>query len=104
MIDEARNLADWVIVDSPPLNEVVDALPLTRLADDVLIVVRLGTTRLDKLSQLGELLVENDVRPTGFAVVGTPRPSRGEYHYYAGAQPEGADAENVRQPTPRRGT
>ena len=103
MIDEARGLADWVIVDSPPLNEVVDALPLTRLADDVLIVVRLGTTRLDKLSQLGELLVENDVRPTGFAVVGTPRPSRGEYHYYAGVSSETSEAEGASRQPARRG-
>ena len=83
MIEEARRLADYVIVDSPPLNEVVDALPLARHVDDVLIVVRLGATRLDKLSQLAELLAENGIRPSGFAVVGTPRPSRGEYHYYA---------------------
>lgn len=86
MISDATAMADYVIIDSPPLNEVVDALPLARLADDVLIVVRLGTTRLDKLNQLSELLAENGVRPAGFAVIGTPRPSRGEYHYYAGAE------------------
>ena len=28
MIEEARHLADYVIIDSPPLTEVVDALPL----------------------------------------------------------------------------
>lgn len=91
MIDDARRLADYVIVDSPPLNEVVDALPLARRADDVLLVVRLGTTRLDKLGQLAELLAENSIHPVGFAVIGTPRPSRGEYHYYAGVHdsPEG---------------
>ncbi len=83
MIEDARRMADFVIVASPPLNEVVDALPLARLADDVLIVVRLGTTRLDKLAVLGELLAENGVRPAGFAVVGIPRPGRGQYHYYA---------------------
>jgi tyrosine-protein kinase len=83
MLEEARRLADYVIIDSPPLNEVVDALPLARQADDVLIVVRLGQTRLDKLQVLGELLAENGVRPTGFALVGTARPSRSEYHYYA---------------------
>jgi capsular exopolysaccharide synthesis family protein len=33
MIETARELADYVIVDSPPLNEVVDALPLARLAE-----------------------------------------------------------------------
>ncbi len=86
MIEDAKALADYVIIDSPPLNEVVDALPLARRADEVLIVVRLGTTRLDKLGQLAELLAESGVRPAGFAVVGTPRPSRGEYHYYAGAE------------------
>jgi tyrosine-protein kinase len=82
MIDEARQTADYVIVDSPPLNEVVDALPLAQLADSVLIVAKLGKTRLDKLTQLGELLAENGIRPAGFAVVGVPRPRRSEYQYY----------------------
>lgn len=82
MIETARAMADYVIIDSPPLNEVVDALPLARLSDDVLIVVRLNTTRLDKLNQLGELLAENGVRPVGFAVIGTARPKRGAYHYH----------------------
>lgn len=88
MIEDARQLADYVIIDSPPLNEVVDALPLARNSDDVLIVVRLGRTRLDKIAQLGELLAENGVRPVGFTVVGVPRPSRADYHYYQGAPPK----------------
>ncbi|HWB69310.1 MAG TPA: AAA family ATPase [Solirubrobacterales bacterium] len=83
LIHDARQMADYVVIDSPPLNEVVDALPLARYADDVLIVVRLGATRLQKLAQLGELLAENGIRPTGFVVVGTPKPSRSEYHYHA---------------------
>jgi capsular exopolysaccharide synthesis family protein len=86
MIDDARSLADYVIVDSPPLNEVVDALPLARKADDTLIVVRLGKTRLDRIAQLGELLAENGIRPVGFAVVGVPRPNRSDYHYYMGGE------------------
>lgn len=86
MIARARQLADVVIIDSPPLNEVVDALPLAQLADDVLLVVRLGVTRLDRLARLGELLAENSIVPAGFAVVGTPRPKRSEYHYYVGNQ------------------
>jgi capsular exopolysaccharide synthesis family protein len=97
MIGEARQLADYVIVDSPPLNEVVDALPLAKQADAVLIVVRLGATRLDKLRQLGELLAENGVRPVGFAIVGTARPKRREYHYYAEAPAGLAESGNRRQ-------
>jgi Mrp family chromosome partitioning ATPase len=61
---------------------VIDALPLARMVDDVLIVVRLGKTRLGSVRQLGELLAENGIKPAGFAVVGTPRPSRSGYHYY----------------------
>jgi tyrosine-protein kinase len=82
MIDEARQLAHYVVIDSPPLNEVVDALPLARQADQVLIVVRLGKSRLEKIAQLGELLAESGVRPVGFAVVGVRRPGRGGYDYY----------------------
>lgn len=82
LIDDARALADFVIVDSPPLTEVVDALPLARKCDDVLIVTRLGKTRLDRIARLGELLADNGITPVGFAVIGTPPPSRGDYRYY----------------------
>ncbi len=81
MVEEARLLADYVIIDSPPLTEVVDALPLARLADDVLIVTRLGNSRLSAVHRLGELLAENGIRPVGFAVVGVPRPPKTGYYY-----------------------
>ncbi len=82
MLHRAKELAEYVIIDSPPLTDVVDALPLARNVDDVLLVVRPGTTRINKLAQLGELLAENGIRPMGFAVVGTPPPGRGESTYY----------------------
>ena len=46
----------------------------------------MGKTRLAKIAQLGELLAENGITPVGFAVVGTPRPSRNEYHYYGASR------------------
>ena len=94
LIEDARRLADYVIIDSPPLTDVIDALPLAEYVDDVLVVVRIGRTRLPKLAQLGELLAENEIRPVGFAVIGTPRPTRSDYHYYTttgtGRRPAGA--------------
>ena len=81
LIEEARELADYVIIDSPPLTEVIDALPLARLADSVLIVTRLGNSRLSSIQRLGELLAENRIRPVGFAVVGVPRPTKSSYYY-----------------------
>jgi receptor protein-tyrosine kinase len=97
LIADARALADYVIIDSPPLTDVVDALPLASYVDDVLVVVKIGRTTLSKLSQLGELLVEHGIRPAGFTVVGTPRPSRSDYHYY-GAQRSGSTVRG-RMPT-----
>ena len=69
-IHEAKELADFVIVDSPPLTAVVDTLPLARAVDDVIVVTRFDVTRLDRLRELAELLKSNDVDPLGFAVVG----------------------------------
>ncbi len=87
LIADAEAIADFVIVDSAPLVEVVDSLPLARLVDDVVICVRLKETRLDRLAQLAELLSESDIRPSGFAIVGTAA-RRGGY-YYEPAETEG---------------
>jgi tyrosine-protein kinase len=87
LVADARRMADFVIIDSPPLTDVIDALPLVDYVDDVVLVAGVGKTHLRKLGQLGELLAEYGVRPAGFAVVGTPKPGRSDYHYYAGRQP-----------------
>ena len=91
LVQEAKRLADYVIVDSPPLSEVIDALPLAQQADEVLVVVRLGKTQLTKLQNLGELLARHDIEPVGFAVLGVP--STGEGYYYT---PSSTPAERSR--------
>lgn len=92
MIEDARRLADYVVIDSPPLTEVIDALPLARQADDVLVVVRIGRSNLSRVKQLGDLLASNGIRPAGFAVVGTPRPTRKQSYYYTNPQAPGRDS------------
>src|SRR3954452_821543 len=81
LIDDAKELADYVIIDSPPLSEVIDALQLAQRADEALVVVRLGKTHLAKLANLSELLARHGVQPVGFAVVGAPTPGGGSYYY-----------------------
>ena len=78
MIDDAKQLADYVVIDSPPLTAVVDTLPLAREVDDLLIVTRIGVTRLDRLRELGELMAGNEIEPLGFAVLAAQRPE-GDY-------------------------
>jgi capsular exopolysaccharide synthesis family protein len=85
IVAEAKKLADYVIIDSPPLSEVIDALPLAQRADEVLVVVRIGKTQLTKLAHLAELLSRHSIRPVGFAAVGAQSTTEG---YYYAAPPE----------------
>jgi Mrp family chromosome partitioning ATPase/capsular polysaccharide biosynthesis protein len=69
LVEQGRELADFIIFDAPPVTEVSDALPLSQHVDDVLIVVRLGHSRTDQLVFLGEMLSRQGVRPSGLVVV-----------------------------------
>ncbi len=80
LLGEAERLADYVIIDSPPLTEVIDALPLAQQVDDVVIVTRLGSSNLSRLARLGDLLDQNGIQPRGFVVVGVG--SSEEKSYY----------------------
>ena len=81
-----------MIIDSPPLTDVIDALPLARRAEALLIVVRLGKSRLPRIKRLAELLEANDIRPVGAAILGVPKESRrsGYYYYFTEEAPPGA--------------
>jgi polysaccharide biosynthesis transport protein len=82
MLKEAERLADFVVVDSPPLLAVIDALELAREADCVLIVAQLGRTHLRRLAALGSLLKEAHIAPAGIALIGAELPGgRGAYAY-----------------------
>lgn len=82
LVDEAKEHADYVIIDSAPLTAVVDTLPLARQADEVVIVARLSVTRLDLLGELAELLASNDIEPLGFALIGIPAAALGSQYYW----------------------
>jgi capsular exopolysaccharide synthesis family protein len=86
VLERAVQMADVVVIDSPPLTEVIDALPLAQQVDDVLMVVRLGSSSLSQLGRLGDLLEQNNVRPSGFVVIGSG--SSDEQTYYLAAREE----------------
>ena len=76
LLDQATKLADIVVVDSPPLATVVDALPLARAVDEVVIALKLGTSRIDRTQELAELLAEAGITPAGFVLIGVPGHSK----------------------------
>jgi capsular exopolysaccharide synthesis family protein len=87
LIDQAKGLADYVVIDSPPLTEVIDGLALAERADEVLLVVRLGRSLQARIVHLGELLAQHGIEPVGLAIVGVPA-SETASDYYVSAQPK----------------
>jgi capsular exopolysaccharide synthesis family protein len=80
LLEDAKRLADYVVLDSPPLTQVIDAMPLARKVDDVVLVTRLGSSNLSQLAHLGDLLDQNGIKPAGFVVVGGPGPEESSYY------------------------
>ena len=75
LLEDAKRLADYVVLDSPPLTQVIDAMPLARQVDDVVLVVRLGSSNLDPAgASRGPARAERRSGRAGFVVVGGPRP------------------------------
>lgn len=104
LVDDAKLLADFVVIDSAPLTAVIDALPFAQAADEVLIVARLDETRLNKLRELIDLLSQNGVASSGLVLIGG-QPTRGGYYYPAtGANgaPEGGTGRVKPEPEPSR--
>jgi capsular exopolysaccharide synthesis family protein len=75
---------DVVLIDSPPLLPVADALVLARYADAVLMVVMVGLTSQAEVERASELLAQVNARPAGIVLnKATPRSTTGsEYAYY----------------------
>jgi capsular exopolysaccharide synthesis family protein len=80
LLEDAKRLADYVVLDSPPLTQVIDAMPLARQVDDVVLVCRLGSSNLTQLAHLGDLLDQNGIKPAGFVVVGGAAPEESSYY------------------------
>jgi polysaccharide biosynthesis transport protein len=59
------NNFDIVLIDSPPLLPVTDALVLSAYADAVLMVVMVGKTTRPEVQRASELLAQVGARPTG---------------------------------------
>jgi tyrosine-protein kinase len=70
LLAELNDVSDWIVFDSAPLGQALDALPLAILSSQLLLVVRLGKSQLSELTRLAETLDQHGIRPTGFVVIG----------------------------------
>jgi len=81
LIQQARALADYVIVDTPPLGEVSDALRLGRAVDGLLVVMRPGSTSRSQLRSTRELLERSGYFVEGAVIMGAADTPNRAYGY-----------------------
>ena len=77
---QLRSMVDYVIVDSPPVLSVTDALILAQKVDGVLLVVEAGRTRRDVLRGAAASL-QSVKAPILGVVLNKVRVRRGSYYY-----------------------
>jgi capsular exopolysaccharide synthesis family protein len=79
LFDQIRRLDyEYVLVDAPPLLDVVDAQVLTRAADGVVLVAGLDTVTIEQLLEARDVLDRLELEPLGVVVIGA-----GVDHYHA---------------------
>lgn len=79
LLSDVAGQGDVAVFDVPPLTEVADGLALADAVDAVLVVVRLGRTRRERLHELRSTLLQRGVVPAGFVVIGRRRVRRGAH-------------------------
>jgi succinoglycan biosynthesis transport protein ExoP len=88
LVDDLAKRFDIVLIDSPPVLPVADALILSGYADAVLVVVAVGQTRRAELRHAAEKLAQASAPVVGAVLnKATARDGYGYYGYYGGYQP-----------------
>ncbi len=102
LVNEAKSQADFIVIDSPPLTAVTDALPVTQVVDEVVVVARIGHTRLSKLSDLWELLAHQGRLPSGIVLIGGAEQDGYGYEYQLKPEEQAWPAPSLSDPEPDR--
>lgn len=84
LLERLSKIADVVVVDTPPLPEVAEVLDMASAVEVVIVAVRLGRTRRDKLGELRDLLASRGISPAGFVVTTRDRVERETEYDYPG--------------------
>ncbi len=76
---ELNQMADYVLIDTPPLLPVSDALTLSRHADAVILTARLRSTTRGEMEEVRELITRAGIRTIGVVAEGV-KTKRGYYY------------------------
>jgi protein-tyrosine kinase len=82
ILDEASEMFDWVIIDSPPVGILPDAKLLARMVDNVVFVVAAGATPHGAIQRAVDALGRDRVLGVVLNRVDPKSAAPGGYHYY----------------------
>ena len=82
ILDYAREAYDYVILDSPPVMGLADALILGSKADATVLIIKSGVIRTPVARQSMEKLLNNNAKVLGAAITSYQPPTKGYYSYY----------------------
>lgn len=100
LLDRAEADYDVVIVDTPPVTIIADAIPLMKRASGVLVVARIGVTTTDSLQSLRNVLDNTSVEPLGVVVNGARSGASYDAYGYGYGPPPGAASDAAPVPLP----
>jgi Mrp family chromosome partitioning ATPase len=86
-LTQCRNSFDYIVIDSPPVGPVVDALVISHLADSIVYVVRWAHTARELVQQSMERLPGTKIAGTVFNQVNekaAQKYGKYAYQYYYG--------------------
>lgn len=91
LLKHAEDAYDYVVVDTPPVGSVVDAVWVGHLTTGALLVARRGRTKPRAMVRALESMASANVPVMGIVLSRMPRPSRARYGYgYVAPTPSGA--------------
>jgi len=82
LLDVLKQKADIVVVDSPPVTVISDAVMLSTRMDGVILVMRAGRTRLENARNALNALKQVHARVLGVVLNGTGRSTQDYYYRY----------------------
>lgn len=94
--------ADYVLLDSPPVMAVADAVILSRKAQGVILVVDAGQTRSEICRRAVEMLQRVDARILGVVINKMTRQQGGYYYYYYYEGYDSGDGTQIKRRRHRR--
>ncbi|HET7568441.1 MAG TPA: polysaccharide biosynthesis tyrosine autokinase [Gaiellaceae bacterium] len=83
LLAELQAMSDLVIVDTPPVLQVAEAMSVSSRVDAMLVVVNVAAAKRGQIAEMHRQLERSPVKKLGFVAIGGPESPAGQYEHYA---------------------